>query len=68
MRKGVGGGPGLALSHGSEISGGLFHHQMVHIASEHNGSEHIESEAPELLKSLIEVQRLRNSITTARYI
>ena len=48
MGKGVGGGPGFALSDGSEISGGVFYHQMVHIASEHKGSEHIGSKAPEL--------------------
>ena len=49
MEKGVGGGPDFALSVGSENLGGVFYHQMIHIASEHNGSEHVGSKAPGLM-------------------
>ena len=49
MEKGVGGGPDFALSVGSENLGGVSYHWMIHIASEHNGSEHVGSKAPGLM-------------------
>ena len=44
-----GGGPGFALSNGSVIFGGVFYHQMEHIAREHKGYEHFDSVTPELI-------------------